>query len=178
MRKASTAISELKIRGVTRYRVTYPTATGRKRELYVDRKKAEKRLKEVKDEQKRFGQSVTAMTSTTRAEATAAEKLLADSGITLVEAARFILAEKKREQSGVPCRFHVPVVRRGSRQLEITISDFKLGRSKGFGKYQGTRHPRERVVKFCPGRYFPHSKKRECDFFFVIVGKASQFAAA
>lgn len=102
MRRASTSISELKIRGVTRYRVTYPTVNGRKRELYVDRKKAEKRLKEVKEEQKRFGQSVTAMTSTTRADAAAAEKILTGTGLTLVEAARFLLEHKRREQSGKP----------------------------------------------------------------------------
>lgn len=95
MRKANTSITEVSINGITRYRLTYPTATGRKREHYVDRKKAEKRLKEIKDEQKRFGHSVTAMTSTTRADATAAEKLLEGTGITLVEAARFILAEKR-----------------------------------------------------------------------------------
>ena len=101
-RTASTSISELKILGVIRYRVTYPTVNGRKRELYVDEKKAEKRLKEIKDEQKRFGQSLTAMTSTTRADAAAAEKILAGSGLTLVEAARLLMEHKRREQSGKP----------------------------------------------------------------------------
>ena len=102
MRRANTAISELKIRGVTRYRVTYPTATGRKRELYVDKKKAEKRLKEIKEEQKRFGLSVTAMTSTTRADAVAADKILAGTGLTLVEIARAAVEKKRREESGKP----------------------------------------------------------------------------
>ncbi|MFA7344900.1 MAG: hypothetical protein WC003_11390 [Terrimicrobiaceae bacterium] len=102
MRKANTAISELKINGVTRYRVTYPTATGRKRELYVDKKKAESRLKEIKEEQKRFGLSVTAMTSTTRADAVAAEKILAGTGLTLVEIARAAVEEKRRKESGEP----------------------------------------------------------------------------
>ena len=102
MRKANTAISELKINGVTRYRVTYPTATGRKRELYVDKKKAEKRLAEIKAEQKQFGLSVTAMTSTTRADAAAAEKILAGTGLTLVEIARAAVEQQRKAQSGIP----------------------------------------------------------------------------
>jgi len=149
MRKASTAISELKIRGVTRYRVTYPTATGRKRELYVDRKKAERRLKEVKDEQKRFGQSVTAMTSTTRADATAAEKLLTDSGITLVEAARFILAEKKREQSGVP--------------ITEAVEAFLQSRGDRSADYLNTLRPRlEYIANFFAGRTTAGIKANDC----------------
>ncbi|MEI6279062.1 MAG: tyrosine-type recombinase/integrase [Verrucomicrobiota bacterium] len=102
MRTANTTISELKINGVTRYRVTYPTANGRKRELYVDRKKAEARLKEIQAEQKQFGLSASAMTSTTRADAVAAEMILAGSGLTLVEVARAMLAQKTATDSGKP----------------------------------------------------------------------------
>ena len=102
MRKANTTISEVKINGVPTFRLTYPSATGRKREHYVDRKKAEKRLKEIKAEQKRFGLSVTAMTSKTRADAVAADKILEGTGLTLVEIARAAVEKKHREDSGKP----------------------------------------------------------------------------
>ena len=62
-------------------------------------------MKEIKDEQKRFGLSVTAMSSTTRADAAAAEKILTDTGLTLVEIARAAVEEKRRKESGKPiCR--------------------------------------------------------------------------
>jgi hypothetical protein len=139
MRTASTGISTVKINGVPRYRVTYPTATGRKREHYVSRKKAESRLKEIKDEQKRFGQSMTAMTSTTRADAAAAERILAGTGITLVEAARSILAEKKREQAGVP--------------IAEAVEAFLQSRSDRSTDYLNTLRPRlEYISNFFAGR--------------------------
>jgi len=149
MRTASTAISEVKINGVTRYRVTYPTATGRKREHYVGRKKAESRLKEIKDEQRRFGLSVTAMTSTTRADAVAAERILAGTGITLVEAARFILAEKKREQSGVP--------------ITEAVEAFLQSRSDRSADYLNTLRPRlEYISNFFAGRTTAGIKASDC----------------
>ncbi|MFA6176376.1 MAG: site-specific integrase [Phycisphaerae bacterium] len=140
MRRANTTISEIKINGVTRYRVTYPTANGRKREHYVDRKKAEKRLKEIKEEQKRFGLSVTAMTSTTRADAVAAEKILAGTGLTLVEIARAAVEQKRKEQSGIPIADAVEAFMqsRGDRSAEYLatlksrasyISNFFAGRT-------------------------------------------------
>jgi integrase len=149
MRKANTAISEIKINGVTRYRVTYPTATGRKREHYVDRKKAESRLKEIKTEQKRFGLSVDAMSSTTRAQAVAATEILAGSGITLVEAARFILAEKKREQSGVP--------------IKVAVEAFLRSRDDRSDDYRNTLKPRlEYIEKFFAGRTTASIKANDC----------------
>ena len=102
MRKANTAISEVKINGAIFYRLTYPSANGRKREHFAKEKDAQKRLKEIKAEQKQFGQSVTAMTSTTRADAVAAEKILEGTGLTLVEIARAALEEKRRKESGKP----------------------------------------------------------------------------
>ena len=149
MRTASTAISKVKINGVPRYRVTYPTATGRKREHYVSRKKAESRLKEIKDEQKRFGQSMTAMTSTTRADAAAAERVLAGTGITLVEAARFILAEKKREQSGVP--------------IPEAVEAFLQSRGDRSADYLNTLRPRlEYISNFFAGRSTAGIKAGDC----------------
>ena len=149
MRKANTTISEIKINGVTRYRVTYPTATGRKREHYVDRKKADSRLKEIKAEQKQFGLSVDAMSSTTRAQAVAAAEILAGSGITLVEAARFILAEKKREQSGVP--------------ITEAVEAFLQSRGDRSADYLNTLRPRlEYIAIFFAGRTTAGIKASDC----------------
>jgi len=104
MRTAGTSISEVKIAGKVRFRVTYPTASGRKREHFTDEKKAKARLKEVKADQKRFGESANALTSATRADASAAEKILEGTGISLTEAARFVLADWKRKQEGRPIK--------------------------------------------------------------------------
>ena len=149
MRKANTTISDIKINGVTRYRGTYPTATGRKREHYVDRKKADSRLKEIKAEQKQFGLSVDAMSSTTRAQAVAAAEILAGSGITLVEAARFILAEKKREQSGVP--------------ITEAVEAFLQSRGDRSADYLNTLRPRlEYIAIFFAGRTTAGIKASDC----------------
>jgi len=102
MRTAKTGITEVAINGVTRYRVTFATPAGRKREHYVDRKKAEKRLKEIQADQKQFGLSASAMTSTTRADAVAAEKILEGTGLTLVEVARAMAEQKREAEAGVP----------------------------------------------------------------------------
>jgi integrase len=139
MRKANTAISEVKINGTLRYRVTFPTANGRKREHYVDRKRAETRLKEIKEEQKRFGLSVTAMTSTTRADAVAAEKILAGTGLTLVEIARAAVEQKRKTESGIP-------IREG-------VDAFLQGRADRSANYLRTLRPRlEYVAAFFAGR--------------------------
>jgi len=102
MRTAKTAISEIKINGILRYRLTYPTADGRKREHFTKEKDAQDRLKEIQADQKQFGMSASAMTSTVRADAVAAEKILAGSGLTLVEVARAMLAQKTATDSGKP----------------------------------------------------------------------------
>jgi len=149
MRKANTAISELKINGVTRYRVTYPTATGRKRELYVDKKKAETRLKEIKEEQKRFGQSVTAMTSTTRADAAAAERLLEGTGLTLVEVARAMLEQKKKAESGIP--------------ISEAVEAFIQSRDSRSAAYLRTLRPRMKYISdFFAGRASTSIKFDDC----------------
>ena len=149
MRKANTAISEVKISGVPTFRLTYPTATGRKREHFVDRKKAEKRLKEIKDEQKRFGLSVTAMTSTTRADAAAAEKILEGTGLTLVEVARAMVEQLQKEQAGVP--------------VADAIEAFMQSRSSRSGRYLSTLKGRAAYISnFFAGRTTAGIKASDC----------------
>lgn len=102
MRKANTAISEIKINGILRYRLTYPTAEGRKREHFTKEKDAKERLKEIKDEQARYGNEITGYSSMMRADAIAAMKELGGTGKTLLDAARFLHAHLLREMSGKP----------------------------------------------------------------------------
>lgn len=102
MRKANTTISEVKINGVPTFRLTYPTAEGRKREHFTKEKDAQKRMKEIQSEQKQFGRSASDMSSTTRADAVAAAKILEGTGLTLVEIARAAVEKKRREDSGKP----------------------------------------------------------------------------
>ena len=83
-----------------RYRVTYPTITGSKREHFSDRGRAEGRLKEILNEKKIFGLSADTIT---RVDAAAAEKILAGTGLSLVEVARAAVEEKRRTaESGIP----------------------------------------------------------------------------
>ena len=102
MRKAKTAISEIKINGILRYRLTYPTAEGRKREHFTKEKDAQKRMKEIKEEQTRFGSEITGYTAMMRADAIAAMKELDGTGKTLLDAARFLHSHHLREMSGKP----------------------------------------------------------------------------
>ena len=102
MRTAKTTITEITMHGRPTFRLTYASPAGRKREHFSDRKQAMARMKIVQDEQRRFGLSAGAMSSSSRADAAAAEKILAGSGLTLVEVARTMLAQKQREESGVP----------------------------------------------------------------------------
>ena len=102
MRKAKTAISEIKINGILRYRLTYPTASGRKREHFTKEKEAKDRMKEIKDEQARYGNEITGYTAMMRADAIAAMKELDGTGKTLLDAARFIVADHSRRLSGKP----------------------------------------------------------------------------
>ena len=132
MRKASTGICEVMINGRTRYRVTYPTAEGRKREHFADKKKAEDRLKEVRQEQKQFGLSVTAMTSATRADAIAAEKILSGTGLTLVEIARAAVKEKSLKESGKP--------------MSDAVAAFELSRADRSAKYRATLKSRATFI--------------------------------
>ena len=101
-RTAATSISEVIINGYLRYRLTYPTAEGRKREHFTKKSDAEKKLKEIQADQKQYGLSASAMTSTTRADALAAEKILKGTGLTLVEVARAMATQKREAEAGVP----------------------------------------------------------------------------
>lgn len=100
-RRAAIGISEVTINGYRRFRLTYPTVDGRKREHFSKRKDAEKRLKIVKDEADRFGRSVEAITGTQRADAVAALRILEGTGLTLVEAARALVEQKRKTESGI-----------------------------------------------------------------------------
>jgi integrase len=102
MRKAKTAISGIKINGILRYRLTYPTSAGRKREHFTKEKDAKQRLKEIKDEQARYGSEITGYTAMMRADSIAAMKELDGTGKTLLDAARFLRSHLLREMSGKP----------------------------------------------------------------------------
>jgi len=132
MRTAKTAISEIKINGILRYRLTYPTVDGRKREHFTKEKDAKAKMKEILAEQKQFGESVAAMTSTVRADAVAAEKILAGSGLTLVEVARAMLAQKSATDSGVP--------------ISEAVDAFMQSRDSRSAAYLRTLRPRMKYI--------------------------------
>lgn len=102
MRRAKIAIATVLNRGRTLYRLTYPTSEGRKRELFGTEEKAKIRMKEIQGDAERFGSAAAGMSAELRADAISAERILSGSGRTLVEAARFFMAELKRTESGVP----------------------------------------------------------------------------
>jgi len=100
-KKCQPAVAPISNRGKTYYRVTYPTAEGRKREVYSTKAKATARLRQVVDDARRFGETSDSVTATQRADAAAALALLAGKA-TLTEAARFFMDEINRRESGRP----------------------------------------------------------------------------
>ena len=100
-RIATPSVSPTINRGKQYFRVAYPTATGRKREIYSTRKKADDRLRAVLADAKAFGDTADAVTATQRADAAAALAILDGNG-SLVEAARFFIADIMRRKSGKP----------------------------------------------------------------------------
>jgi len=149
MRIAKTTISEVRMHGRPAYRLTYPTPAGRKREHFAAREKAEFRLKEIQLEQKRFGLSADAMTSTTRADAVAAGQLLAGSGISLAEAARIVLAERQRLESGIP--------------VAEAVLAFMDSRADSSAEYLATLKSRSAyIVNFFSGRTTAGIKPADC----------------
>lgn len=95
------SIAPIVNRGREYFRISYPTAEGRKREIYSTKKKAQARLREVIDDAHRFGATSDAVTATQRADAAAALGILAGRG-TLSEAARFYMADIERREGGKP----------------------------------------------------------------------------
>jgi len=149
MRTATAAISEVNYNGVTRYRVTFPTANGRKREVYVSRKRAEVRLKEILADQEQFGKSVSAMTSTTRADAVAAEQILKGSGLTLVEIARAAMEQKRKDEAGKP--------------ISEAVAAFLVDRIGKADSYIETLQPRlEYISNFFAGKTTTGIKTPDC----------------
>jgi len=102
MKRAVARITEIKINGYRRIRLSYPTSEGVKREHFTIRKLAEARLREIKEEQARYGSEITGYTAIMRADAIAAMKELDGTGKTLLDAARFFHAHLLRELSGKP----------------------------------------------------------------------------
>lgn len=161
MRTAKTAISQIKMNGRPTFRLTYATPTGRKREHFSDRKEAEARMKEVKSDQARFGLSVTAMTSTTRADAAAAERILVGTGLTLVELARTAVEKKRREDSGKP--------------MPEAVAAFMQDRSKLSGEYLATLKSRATYISnFFAGRTTSSITAADCQL--MLDGLAGTFS--
>jgi len=102
MRTAKTAISEVTIAGKARYRVTYQSPTGRKREHFTRKADAEKRLKAILQDQKMHGIQGEVISQATRVMASEAEKALAGTGITLADAVKIALADHARKTGGIP----------------------------------------------------------------------------
>jgi integrase len=104
MRKATAAISTVNIKGSVFFRLTYPTAGGRKREHFSDEKKAKDRLKEIQGDAKRYGTEAAGISPALRADAVAASKELAGTSKTLLDAARFLREHITRTEGGVPIK--------------------------------------------------------------------------
>lgn len=137
-RKATPAVSPILNRGRTYYRVTFPTAAGRKREIYSTRKKAGERLREVLEDARRFGATADAVTATQRADASSALQVLAGTGRSLTEAARFLLADIKKKESGKP--------------MDKAIEAFIRSKDASSETYRKTLKSRmHQVGKFFPG---------------------------
>ena len=100
-KKATKAISSVTIKGRKFWRLTYPTAEGRKREHFSTEAAAKARLRDVVADAKRFGESAAGMSPELRADAIAAARELSGTGKTLLDAARALRAQIDHEQSGV-----------------------------------------------------------------------------
>lgn len=94
----------VRINGYERFRVTYWTAEGRHREHYSSLQDAEKRIKELAGERKRFGEAAANMSAELRADAIAAAEILRGTGRTLVEAARALVEAKEKESTSKDLR--------------------------------------------------------------------------
>ena len=98
-RMCKPSIAPIVNRGREYFRISYPTASGRKREIYSTQKKAQARLRVVLADAHRFGATADAVTAHQRSDAAAALEILAGRG-TLVEAARFFTADIERRAGG------------------------------------------------------------------------------
>jgi integrase len=133
MKRAVARITEIAINGYRRFRLSYPTSEGVKREHFTIRKLAEKRLKEIKEEQARYGSEISGYTAMMRADAIAAMKELDGTGKTLLDAARFYHSHLLREMSGVPITEAVEAFIRSKDDR----SDKYRGTIRTLGKYIG-----------------------------------------
>lgn len=95
-------ISPVKISGFDRWRLTFWTTEGRKREHFSTRQEAEDRIRELEKDRVRFGEAAEAMSSTLRADAVFAAGLLKGTGKTLTEAARALVEKLTAEKKGKP----------------------------------------------------------------------------
>ncbi len=100
-KKAELSVTEIQIKGRPFWRLTYPTANGRKREHFAEEKAANKRMKEIAAEARQFGERAEAMTSRLRADAVAAAAILDGTGASLAEAARHFRQDFDRRAAGI-----------------------------------------------------------------------------
>lgn len=139
MRRATTAISKVNIKGRVLFRLTYPTAEGRKREHFADEKKAKDRLKEIQGDAKRYGTEASGMSAELRADAVAGFKELVGTGKTLLDAARFLREHITRTEGGVP--------------IKDASSAFLASRESSSDGHQANLKPRqEYIYKFFEGK--------------------------
>jgi len=101
-KKAAQKISKVTIKGTEFFRLTYPTAEGRKREHFATESAAKTRLRDIQDEAKRFGESALGMSAELRSDAIAAARELSGLNITLLDAAREVRKRIQSERGGVP----------------------------------------------------------------------------
>jgi hypothetical protein len=96
-------ISPVTISGFDRFRLTFWTADGtRKRQHFSTRQEAEDRIRQLEKDRVRYGEAAEVMSAQLRSDAIFAAGLLKETGKTLTEAARHLLAALKKEQDGKP----------------------------------------------------------------------------